>query len=221
MHLRREPSRRFDEILLQILDDLLLAVFLLTPQLQVVEKNAAASELVAQNDGVGIHNGRLRLSCGSGQNELGGIVTELMRGGDEARLCSWSMVIGRTNGPPLHLCARIVRQGGDPLIVLYAIDPLQQMAVDSELLRSAYRLTRAEVRIATELANGHSVESMAELLGISVHTVRTHLKSLFAKTGTSRQGELIRLVSGSLGGLRVTRTRAHQGTSPREIEEPC
>jgi DNA-binding CsgD family transcriptional regulator len=37
---------------------------------------------------------------------------------------------------------------------------------------------------------------VAEALGIGENTVKTHLRRLFEKTGTSRQAELVKLVAG-------------------------
>jgi len=37
---------------------------------------------------------------------------------------------------------------------------------------------------------------MAEMLGLSQATVKTHLQNLFRKTGVSRQSELVKLVAG-------------------------
>lgn len=60
-----------------------------------------------------------------------------------------------------------------------------------------HRLTAAERRVLTQLAGGLGVADIATANGVSVHTVRTHLKHLFEKTGTGRQSDLIRLLSGS------------------------
>lgn len=51
------------------------------------------------------------------------------------------------------------------------------------------------------LANGHSVETASDELGISRHTTRAHLRSIFAKTGVTRQPLLVRLVLKSLASL--------------------
>ncbi len=52
-------------------------------------------------------------------------------------------------------------------------------------------LTQAEAKLAIQLANGKSLEESAESLHVSIHTVRTHLKSIFSKTGAKRQSELV------------------------------
>jgi hypothetical protein len=41
-------------------------------------------------------------------------------------------------------------------------------------------------------------------MGISVSTVKTHLRRLFAKTGTDRQADLVKLVAGYANPLFVS-----------------
>ncbi|MFW6067147.1 MAG: helix-turn-helix transcriptional regulator [Myxococcota bacterium] len=61
-------------------------------------------------------------------------------------------------------------------------------------LRGDHGLTQAEARVALRIARGQSVKMIAYDLGVSVHTVRTHLKRAYAKTGTHRQAELARFI---------------------------
>jgi DNA-binding CsgD family transcriptional regulator len=54
-------------------------------------------------------------------------------------------------------------------------------------------LTSAEGRLVAQLVEGRELADAAERLGISVHTARSQLKSVFAKTDTHRQAELVAL----------------------------
>jgi len=58
-------------------------------------------------------------------------------------------------------------------------------------LRSAFHLTQAEARLASQLASGDPLDTICDRLGIAKETGRNQLKSVFAKTGTSRQAELV------------------------------
>lgn len=62
------------------------------------------------------------------------------------------------------------------------------------LLRLLYDLTESEARLAARLAAGEALADCARALGIRPETARTHLRNVFAKTGTRRQSELVRLV---------------------------
>ena len=41
------------------------------------------------------------------------------------------------------------------------------------------------------IAEGNSLEEVAEQRGVTMNTVRSQLKQVFSKTDTSRQGELV------------------------------
>jgi DNA-binding NarL/FixJ family response regulator len=52
-------------------------------------------------------------------------------------------------------------------------------------------LSRRERDVVTHLLQGHRVVSIAELLEVSEHTVRNHLKSIFRKLEVHSQAELV------------------------------
>lgn len=65
-----------------------------------------------------------------------------------------------------------------------------------EAIARLYKLTAGEVRVLEALLRTNGARAMAESLGISPGTVKTHLHNLFRKTGTKRQTDLVRLVAG-------------------------
>lgn len=67
-----------------------------------------------------------------------------------------------------------------------------------EMIAEAYGLTARELEIARLVALGRRTADVAAELFISAHTVRDHLKAVFAKVGVSSRGELVaRLFTGS------------------------
>jgi DNA-binding CsgD family transcriptional regulator len=66
------------------------------------------------------------------------------------------------------------------------------------VLAAAFGLTAAETRLAAQLASGASLAEAAEQLRVSRTTVRTQLQSVFAKTETRRQADLMRVLQGCL-----------------------
>jgi DNA-binding CsgD family transcriptional regulator len=70
-----------------------------------------------------------------------------------------------------------------------------QSAPDAGLLCQAFGLTPAQARLARHLATGASLDAAAARLGVRKETVRNHLKQIFLRTGTCRQGELVALLS--------------------------
>jgi DNA-binding CsgD family transcriptional regulator len=65
-----------------------------------------------------------------------------------------------------------------------------------EAIAKLYKLTAGEVRVLDAVLKINGVKAMAETLGLSQATVKTHLQSLFRKTGTNRQSDLVKLVAG-------------------------
>jgi DNA-binding CsgD family transcriptional regulator/PAS domain-containing protein len=65
-----------------------------------------------------------------------------------------------------------------------------------EAIAKRYNLLPSEVRVLAAVATVQGVRELANLLGVSQATVKTHLHNLFRKTGTKRQSELVRLVAG-------------------------
>jgi DNA-binding CsgD family transcriptional regulator len=65
----------------------------------------------------------------------------------------------------------------------------------AQALQECFDLTCAEVKLAQSLARGLSLEEAARHLNIKMSTARTQLASIFAKTGSQRQGKLIAILS--------------------------
>lgn len=61
-------------------------------------------------------------------------------------------------------------------------------------LQQAWGLTRAEGRLAELLVRGLSLDDVAGQTGVSKNTVRSQVRSMYEKTGTHRQGELVALL---------------------------
>jgi DNA-binding CsgD family transcriptional regulator len=63
-------------------------------------------------------------------------------------------------------------------------------------------LTEAERRVATLIGDGHTNKSAASALGVSVNTVGTHLRAVFAKLGVQSRVQLANCLASSGRQLR-------------------
>ncbi|TJV41617.1 MAG: PAS domain-containing protein [Mesorhizobium sp.] len=63
------------------------------------------------------------------------------------------------------------------------------------VLTTLFDLTPAEARVLLRIGSGLSASKSALSLGIGENTLKTHLNRIFAKTGTRRQADLVKLVS--------------------------
>ena len=111
------------------------------------------------------------------------------------------MIVGRPGGlPPLVLhVIPVHRQETDfpgwPVAALVlVVDPGGGADLDDGAIAATLDLTGMESRVSVLLAQGMSVSQIATTTGRRESTIRSHVKSVFAKHGLSRQAELVRLV---------------------------
>jgi DNA-binding CsgD family transcriptional regulator len=81
-----------------------------------------------------------------------------------------------------------------PKAILFLNDPDKPVEVDAEVLKRLYSMTAAECRLASRLCDGDTLAAIAERLNLSENTVKSQLKSIFDKTGTRRQAQLVKLL---------------------------
>ncbi|MBB4039987.1 DNA-binding CsgD family transcriptional regulator [Microvirga flocculans] len=111
-----------------------------------------------------------------------------------------SALLHRANELPLVLQAYpIVRRAADVFQeacgLLLISDPNEDQLLDVTILQKIFQLTPSELRIASALVRGLDTQQIAHEQGIGAETVRYHLKSIFAKTGTRHQAQLVGLLS--------------------------
>ena len=73
------------------------------------------------------------------------------------------------------------------------------VTIPADAIQTVLGLSGAEARLASALAAGRTLAEYAKEAGLSRNTVRNQLGIVFAKTGTSRQTELVALIVGALG----------------------
>ncbi|GLS43041.1 helix-turn-helix transcriptional regulator [Methylobacterium brachythecii] len=96
---------------------------------------------------------------------------------------------------PVRGVARDLFTGSAFILVLTPVE-MNAQAPDADLLQGLFDLTAAEARVARAIVAGETVETIILRQGVSESTVRTQLKSVFAKTGMKGQLDLVRLGSG-------------------------
>jgi DNA-binding CsgD family transcriptional regulator len=85
--------------------------------------------------------------------------------------------------------------------------------IDVATLEHIYGLTVTEARVAAFVCQNKSVAEIADQMGSTSHTVRTHLRHIFEKTGAERQLDLVHLLLQSPLVLRLPQKRAQ----PRQV----
>jgi len=68
----------------------------------------------------------------------------------------------------------------------------------SEQLRDFFDLSSAQARVVLALLQGNDVMTSAAKLHISINTMRSHMRAIYAKMGINNQSDLLRLLAGTL-----------------------
>ena len=112
---------------------------------------------------------------------------------------------GKGDAPYIVWCTPLrdllTQRNGRRLCLVFG--PASQRDVAPAILREAFRLTRAEVRLVEQLLMGRTPAEASQALGVTIHTVRTYLKRLYRKVGARSQATLVcKLVRASVVPVR-------------------
>jgi DNA-binding CsgD family transcriptional regulator len=80
-------------------------------------------------------------------------------------------------------------------VAIVLVDPDIHPQPPEFALRTCFGLTSAEAKLASRVSSGEELKTAADHLGITYETARNQLKTVFAKTETHRQAELVALLS--------------------------
>ena len=108
---------------------------------------------------------------------------------------SWSLAI---DGRRLTLVGTIVETGAAPAVVV-RVEGAAPAYPDARALRSRFGLTAQEARTALLRAEGASTATVAEQLGVSMHTARRHTERVLAKLGVHRVAAIAPQILGTGG----------------------
>jgi DNA-binding CsgD family transcriptional regulator len=113
-----------------------------------------------------------------------------------------TIVLPRRNGlrPLIASVIPVVGVANDILHLVSAIVSVTDLETEpvgpsTLVMQEAFGLTHSEARLARDIAIGKTLPEIATVSGVSKETLRSRLKSIFDKTGTSRQAELATLLA--------------------------
>ena len=174
---------------------------------RVTWMNARAREMVAGGDGLSCESRTLRPALSAEQRRL----SQLLKSAHAPALGTLSrgggvMTISRPSGRPGLVVgvtpianterSREARPSAPdgPVAAVFLQDPDGFECGLERVLSGVYGLTKGEQRVALLLVAGHKPNEIADELRLSLPTIRTHLRHIFAKTNTRGQPDLIRLL---------------------------
>jgi DNA-binding CsgD family transcriptional regulator/PAS domain-containing protein len=196
-------TREVQDLGLGALDLLPSGVLVLEADRRVAFANRTAERLMRQAGMVLRSGGNLRLRLAEEDDLLAQLVWRATRQEGGTPRLPGSMLCARDaeDGTPLALLVAPFQprrhqrgEGGLPLALVLMADPPGQPADLVGQTAQLFGLSPSEAEVAVALAGGLSPEEIARERAVQVNTIRGQIKSAMFKTGTRRQGELIRLL---------------------------
>ena len=161
--------------------------------------NAAAKRMLAARRDLALSEGQLRLASHGAEPLRTALANDAPGTGATVLLAS-------EEGADLKVQLTRLPRGrtahrGCAVAALFLSEPARTEAGSPEPFATRFGLTPSEVRVALALLEGGSPRRIAEAQGVTLATVRTHLRRLYDKTGTSGQAALVKLVSATIRGV--------------------
>jgi DNA-binding CsgD family transcriptional regulator len=202
MHLHSASLRAEQHTAMAALDRLAHGILVVGQPCRIMLANRVAEEILAQADGIGSGRLGLHTATAAQTNELRRLVAQAV-GADRRTPVGGALLVDRPSMKrPFQMLISPLRADigwaamarHTPVALVLIIDPERAPRSLEGHLRTLFKLTPTEARVAREVATGEGLVGVAASLGILPSTARTHLHRVFEKTDTQRQAELVKLV---------------------------
>lgn len=205
--LNRVESER--DLYANAIDRLAVGAIILDENGKLLKTNNIAQQILEKKDGLVTHNNHLQIGNREQASEFQKLVEKVLTRQQENKPgMPEALRVTRPSGcPDLGLLIRPIPTSewpegqACPSVVVFISDPELQPETSQQMITRLFGFTPAEATLAMLLTKGLSMAETSEHLSISQHTARAQLKSIFSKTGVSRQAELVRLIIKSVANL--------------------
>lgn len=210
---RMTQSEMVNQIYADAMDRLAVGGLVLDENGKIIVMNSIASDLLGRRDGLSMVNGTVRATSTHDDRALQSLIraalnAEVVAAEGGERLHAQALSITRPSGArDLGLVVNGIRLGNKISdrwrsgVTIFIRDPESAVRADPAILKQLFGFTQAESALATQLSKGESLEEAAAELNIRYNTARAHLRSMFAKTGVTRQAELVRILVNGVAPL--------------------
>jgi len=181
------------------IDRLSAGVLLLDSAGSGIFANRAMREIAARGDGLSLDRaGRPLPASHEGRANLGALLAKVRSGGHQGTMTiprksaadAYSVLVVPSPSP---LAEAAWDRSLPPASVMLVHDPDGRIVNADEVLRASLGLTPGAAKLVAALAGNHDLRSFADREGITIHTVRYHLRTALARTGTRSQVDLVGL----------------------------
>ena len=202
VHHRIRQAELQAEMAVGAFDRVAVGVVLLDARGAAVMVNREAERIACAKDGFFLVGDGIAASLSNESNKLRALVQRVSGSvPSKGRAGGGAVRLTRQSGLPdyhvivLPLPRRCQPSGGKGAVaVLFITDMERAQSPIDRLFGDLYDLTDAEIRLVTRLLEGGGLTAAAEKLGLSRNTVHSQLSSIFQKTDTRSQSELLTLL---------------------------
>lgn len=192
------------DLFADVLDGIAAGLVLVDEAERIVHCNARGLKMLEDGIVLSGAGGKLTVVDDKAKQQLHDIVVEAS-GGDMA-ICPGGIVVPVTARDGSSYVAHVLpltsgarRRTGQVYSAVAAVFVRKaelELPHPVEALAGRYGLTSGETRVLLAIVEIGGVPEVADMLGISQATVKTHLQRIFGKTDTARQADLVKLVAG-------------------------
>ncbi|MBE9609286.1 helix-turn-helix transcriptional regulator [Chitinilyticum piscinae] len=170
------------------------AAFFINAESRLIYENTEAKRLIDAGHSLILRNGRLDSKGKPGM--LAGKITAAQQLGRPQYLKLAVEPALYITIIPLHNAHTLTWLAGhSPSLIVLANHALMDGRNDNQRLQNWFSLTDSEVKLAKMLLAGHAPQTIAELNGVAISTIRTQIRSLLGKTGMQSLQDLLRLLA--------------------------
>lgn len=199
-----------DSFAATIVSRLRAAVVRVDDQMQVTFANQAALRMAGDGAVFSFADHRLRFASPQGMDALRNFVRRATA--NDADLVDTLVLSDDDQARRVRVWAWSSRREGQVEVGLVLLPEDYDAEVLQALLEASYGLTPSEVRTAIGVLSHSGLAAVAEHTGVSLETVRFHMKRIFSKTGTRRQSEFVRMIANDMCCIDPAR---HATSQPR------
>jgi DNA-binding CsgD family transcriptional regulator len=159
----------------------------------------AAQDALPADDDLVVRNGTLRFRDRGADRKLREALAwaSSLDSGYNAARGARPIVVGAGEGLPTKIYWVVSEDG----MILFTLAAQQLDAGRLALAAAVYDLSPAQQRLATLVVEGLALTEIAERMGVTQNTARTHLKRIFDKVGVRSQSALVRVLLTAIAPL--------------------
>lgn len=212
-HLRRaldlrnsyEESTALATQTLDLLSKMAIGTVVVDSDKNVLAVNQAATKVLTKNYGISMKEGRLHLNNNQPAQKLRQALDMMIVAHQRGLTMQKGVSLGLSSldglpgldvvVKPLFLSNMPSAKSRPAALLLLNDCESGSIDVEAKMLRDAYNLTDREATLVVLLGQGYTLSESAKELGVSINTIKRHLKGTYEKLGKHRRSQVVAMLS--------------------------